>query len=165
MIKTGAGFLCGSGGSKQGENRLKKTVIIIAGCLLLSGCAKVRHLDQLLTLKDLANEQTLLNAYVEEQDKNFKLMLEEAESGTLDEYSNKRKVQRTFGDPVYARDVKEDGQELESWLYRYATEYFGGEKIYLYFDLDGNLVKSEYVEGTNGKSGQKTTPEDGFQEI
>jgi len=165
MIETGAGFLCGSGGSKQGENCLKRIVIIFIGCLLLSGCAKVRHLDQLLTLKDLADEQTRLGKYVEEQDRNFELMLEEAKAGTLDQYSNKRKIQRAFGDPVYARNMKEGDQELESWLYRYATKYFDVEKIYLYFDLDGNLVKSKYIEGTNGESGQETTPEDGFQEI
>ena len=165
MIKTGVGFLCGSGGSKQGENRLKKIIMIFTGCLLLSGCAKVHHLDRLLTLKDLADEQALLNQYVHEQNRNFELMLEEVKAGTLDRHSNKKRIRRAFGDPVYARNVKEGDQELESWLYRYATEYFGAEKIYLYFDLDGNFVKSEYIEGTNGESGQETTPEDGYQEI
>ena len=144
---------------------MKRLSIIFAGCLLLCGCSKVRHLDQLLTLKDLANEQTQLGQYVEGQDRNFELMLEEVKAGTLELYSNKRKIQRAFGDPVYARNVVEDDQELESWLYRYATQYFGAEKVYLYFDLDGNLVKSEYIEGTNGESGQETTPEDGRQEI
>ena len=144
---------------------MKRLSIIFAGCLLLCGCSKVRHLDQLLTLKDLANEQTQLGQYVEGQDRNFELMLEEIKAGTLELYSNKRKIQRAFGDPVYARNVVEDDQELESWLYRYATQYFGAEKVYLYFDLDGNLVKSEYIEGTNGESGQETTPEDGRQEI
>ena len=140
---------------------MKKLMIILVGCLLFSGCANVRHLDQLLTLKDLADEQAQLNAYVQEQDRNFELMLEEAKAGTLQQYSNKRTIQREFGDPVYARNVMEDDQQWESWLYRYATQYFGVEKIYLYFDLEGNLVKSKYLEGTNGESGQETTPEDG----
>ena len=130
----------------------------------MSGCAKARHLDQLLTLKNLADEQDQMKEYVQEQDQNFERMLEEARAGTLDQYSNKRKIQRTFGDPVYVRNVTKDDQELESWLYRYATKYFGAEKIYLYFDFDGNLVESEYKEGTDGKSGQETTPEDGLQE-
>ena len=141
-----------------------KKIVIISGCLLLIGCAKVSHLDQLLTLKDLADEQVQLGQYVQEQDQNFELMLEEVKAGTLSRHSNKRNIQRAFGDPVYARNVTEDDQELESWLYRYATQYFGVEKVYLYFDLDGNLVKSEYVGGANGESGQETTPEDGRQE-
>ena len=165
MIKTGAGSLYGSGGSEQGESGLKKAIIIFAGCLLLCGCAKVRHLDQLLTLKALADEQAQLSQYVEDQDRNFELMLEEVKAGTLDQYSNKRKIQRAFGDPVYARNVTKDDRDLESWLYRYATKYFGAEKIYLYFDFDGNLVKSEYIGGTDGESGQETTPENGQQEI
>ena len=88
-------------------------------------------------------------------------MLEEVKAGTLERHSNKKRIQRAFGDPVYARNVVKDDQELESWLYRYATEYFDVDKIYLYFDLDGNLVTSEYREGTNGESRQETTPEDG----
>ncbi len=144
---------------------MKKWIIIFAGCLLCCGCSKVRHLDQLLTLKDLADEQAQLGQFVEEQDRNFELMLEEAKAGTLELYSNKGKVQQTFGDPVYARNVTEEDQELESWLYRYATQYFGAQKVYLYFDLDGNLVKSEYIGGANGESGQETTPEDEQQEI
>ena len=144
---------------------MKRIVIIFTVCLFLGGCAKVGHIDELLTLKDLANEQDQIGQYVEEQDRNFELMLKEAKAGTLDDYSNKRNIQRAFGEPVYARNVAQDNQEIESWLYRYATKYFGVEKIYLYFDLDGNLVKSEYVGGTNGESGKETTTEDGFQEI
>jgi hypothetical protein len=139
-------------------------VIVFLGCLLLGGCAKVRHLDQLLTLKDLADEQTRLNRYIEKQDEKFERMREEARAGTLKEYSNKKKIRRAFGDPVYVRDVIKEDRELESWLYRYATAYFGSDKIYLYFDGDGNLVKSEYIEGTHGESEQETTPEDGRQE-
>lgn len=144
---------------------MRKPIILFAACLILGGCAKVRHLDQLLTLKDLADEQTRINEYVDEQDRNFERMLKEAKAGTLDQYSNKRKVQRAFGDPVYARIVTKDTRELESWLYRYAAQYFGTDKIYLYFDLDGNLVESEYLKGTHGESGQETTPEDGHAEI
>jgi len=133
------------------KNFLKKIIIIFAGVIFLSGCAKVRHMDQLLTLKGLAEEQVSMGRHVEEQDQKFELMLKEAKVGTLDQYSNKRKISRTFGRPIYVRNVTQDNQELESWLYRYATEFFGAEKIYLYFDLEGNLVKSEYVEEKNGK--------------
>lgn len=162
--RIGAGFLSGFDGNKR-ENDLKKFIIIFVGCALLSGCAKVRHLDQLLTLKALADEQEQLGQYVKEKNQNFDLMVKEAKEGTLEQYPNKRKIQRVFGDPVFARNVVTDGQDLESWLYRYATDYFGAEKIYLYFDLEGNLVKSQYMEGTYGKSGKETTPEDGQQEI
>lgn len=144
---------------------MKRFLTLFLGCLLLSGCSKVSHLDQLLTLKDLADEQEELNKYIDQQDKNFDRMLEEVKAGTLDQYSNKQKILRTFGEPVFARDVIEEGHGLESWLYRYTTQYFGTEKVYLYFDSEGNLVKSEYVGGKDGESGQETAPENGREKI
>lgn len=115
--------------------------------MLLSGCAKIQHMDQLLTLKSLADEQTQLNKYTEGQDKKFELLLVEVKAGTLKRYPTKKQILRAFGDPVYARGVLKDGRALESALYRHSTNFFGAEKIYLYFDADGNLVQSEHVEG------------------
>lgn len=140
---------------------MKKTIIIFAGILFLSGCAKARHLDQLLTLKNLADEQVQMNRYVESQDQNFESMIKEIEAGTLNQYSNKRKILRKFGDPIYVRNVTDGDQDLESWLYRYAAEFFGVEKIYLYFDSSGSLVKSEYIEERNGKIKKEAETKDG----
>jgi len=119
--------------------------------VVLSGCAKVQHLDQLLTLKGLADEQAMLGRYVEEQDQKFERMIEEVKAGTLDQYLNKRKILRVFGDPIYIKHVSKNDQELESWLYRYSTEFFDSEKIYLYFDSDDNLVESQYKGKNDGK--------------
>jgi len=130
---------------------LKKISILIFAVLVFSGCAKVKHLDQLLTLKGLADEQVAMNQYIEKQDQIFELMLEKAKAGTLDQYLNKRKILRTFGDPIFVKHVKRDDQELESWMYRYSTEFFDSEKIYLYFDLDGNIVNLEYKGRNNGE--------------
>jgi hypothetical protein len=140
-------------------------MMIFLGCVLAAGCAKVSHLDQLLTLKDLADEQTKLNQYTEERDRSFDRMLKEVKAGTLAQYANKRKVLRTFGEPIFAREIVEGDQTLETWLYRYATKYFGAEKVYLYFDPEGNLVRSEYQEGKDGESGKEATTENGPKEI
>lgn len=130
---------------------MKKGVVIFAGVMLLGGCAKVRHLDQLLTLKELAGERDRMDRYVAEQNRKFESMVGEIKAGRLDQYPHKRKIRRAFGDPVYASEVTKEGRELESWLYRRATEFFGAEKIYLYFDAEGNLVDSQYIEGKNGE--------------
>jgi len=129
---------------------LSKICIIFLTAIILSGCAKVAHLDQLLTLKGLADEQDQMGKYIDAQDEKFELMLDEMKAGTLDQYLNKRKIVRTFGDPIYVKTVERDEQQLEVWLYRYAGKFFGSEKIYLYFDSDENLVDSEYFEESNG---------------
>jgi len=133
------------------ENRLKKISVLFLTLLVLSGCAKVQHLDQLLTLKGLADEQDRMGQYVEEQNQKFELMIDEIEAGTLDQYLNKGKILRAFGDPIHVKHVNKNDQELESWLYRYSTQFFDSEKIYLYFDPDDNLVGSEYIGKRDGK--------------
>jgi len=124
---------------------LNKIVILFLTVLVFSGCAKVQHLDQLLTLKGLADEQVKMGQYIEEQDQRFELMLSEVRAGTLDQYLNKRKIVKAFGNPIHVKHVNKNDQELESWLYRYSTQFFDSEKIYLYFDPDDNLVESEYI--------------------
>lgn len=130
---------------------MRRILTVIVGTLLLGGCAKVSHMDQLLTLKGVADEQSRIGKFVEEQDRKFDQMVAEAKAGTLDQYMNKRKFVRAFGEPVVVTMVKEDDRELETWLYRHATEYFHADKIYLYFDDDGNLVRSEFREANDGK--------------
>jgi len=119
--------------------------------MVLSGCAKISHLDQLLTLKGLADEQDQMGKQINEQNQKFEMMLSEMKAGTLDQYLNKKKIVGIFGDPIYVKTVKSDDRQMEVWLYRYAVKFFGSEKIYLYFDSDGKLVKSEYFEGTHGE--------------
>ena len=130
---------------------MRKISILFLTLIVLSGCAKVQHLDQLLTLKSLADEQVVMGQYVKEQNQKFELMIEEFEAGTLDQYLNKKKILRAFGDPIHVKHVNKNDQELESWLYRYSTQFFDSEKIYLYFDPDDNLIESEYIRKRNGK--------------
>jgi len=130
---------------------LKALLILFISVFVLSGCAKVQHLDQLLTLKGLADEQVKLGKYVDKQDQKFEMMLEEVKAGTLVQYLNKRKIVRTFGDPIYVKQVKRDDQELETWMYRYSTQFFDSEKVYLYFDSDDNLVESQYIGANDGE--------------
>jgi len=99
----------------------------------------------------LADEQVKMNKYVEEQDQRFEQMLSEVQAGTLDQYLNKKKIVRAFGNPIHVKHVNKNDQELESWLYRYSTQFFDSEKIYLYFDPNDNLVESEYIGKKDGK--------------
>ena len=141
----------GSLGTGDREGPVRNIVLLIAGACLFGGCAKVSHMEQLLTLKAAADEQSQIATNVDERDRKFDLMVAEAKAGTLDQYGNKRKIERVFGKPVYARKAAWGGPEAESWLYRYATEYFQADKIYLYFNTDGNLVRSEFLENKNGE--------------
>ena len=129
---------------------MNKIPLMLMICLIVSGCSKVSHLDQLLTLKDLADEQEQMGKQIQAQDQKFEMMLDEMKAGTLNQYANKSKISRAFGGPIYMKTVQQDDHWRDVWLYRYAGKFFGSEKIYLYFDADDNLVGSEYFGGSNG---------------
>jgi len=133
------------------ENNLNKIYILLFLTTICGGCAKISHLDQLLTLKGLADEQVQMGKQIDEQDQKFEMMLEEVKAGTLNQYLNKKLIVQEFGEPIYIKSVNKNEQQMEVWLYRYAAEFFGAEKIYLYFDSDENLINSEYMERPNGE--------------
>ena len=106
---------------------------------------QLQHLDELLTLQDMSKDRDQQIKYVDEQNKKFDQLLEVVNAGRLSEYSDKKKVVKAFGEPILAKSIVEDGQPAEEWLYRYATKYFNSDKIYLYFDGQGNLIRGQHV--------------------
>jgi hydroxymethylpyrimidine pyrophosphatase-like HAD family hydrolase len=130
--------------------------------LIFNGCSIVSHKNELLTLKGLGDEQVEMNKQVEEQNQRFERMLEEQKAGTLNLYLSKGKIVRTFGEPIYVKNVTQDDQDLELWMYRYATQFFGSEKVYLYFDSNEHLVKSEFIKENNGEIREETKEEVGL---
>ena len=119
--------------------------ILVISVILLCGCAKVEHLDQLLTLKSLSDNQAQQTKLVESRDKKFGKLLEAIKSNRLSEYPDKKSVFNTFGEPIFIKKTVKDEKPIEKWLYRCAVKMTGSEKVYLYFDDAGKLVDSLYV--------------------
>jgi hypothetical protein len=113
--------------------------------IFLSGCAKVAHLDQLLTIKAYSDNKDLQEKFILQQNQNFKKLLAAVKDGTLEPGTTHRVILKEFGAPILSRLTAADGKDLDVWLYRYATEYFNSEKVYLYFDQEGKLVKWDLV--------------------
>ena len=132
------------------KNHVKQYIIIVS-TLTLAGCAKLSHLDQLLTLKDLSDEQDRLAVFVEEQDKRFEKLLAAYADKTIEQYQDQKSILKAFGEPVWRRSIQNDQQPLEQWLYRYSTQFFDSPKVYFYFDEKGKVVKWEYVQGNKGQ--------------
>ncbi len=45
-----------------------------------------------------------------------------------------------------------EGSQVERWIYRPYVKYFNTELVYLYFDADGKLIKSEYFPSPENES-------------
>lgn len=118
---------------------------LIACIVFFAGCAKLQHLDQLLTLQDMSKEGDRMDAHAREQDAKFDRLVKAVKDGSLDQGTSKKRAVKLFGDPVLIEAVERNGNNEEQWLYRRAKEFFGGEKVYLYFDAGDRLADWLYV--------------------
>ncbi|MFA5059597.1 MAG: hypothetical protein WC676_03120 [Candidatus Omnitrophota bacterium] len=126
---------------------MKKEIIILSfGLIIFCGCAKLAHLEELLTLKSFSDNQAQQVKYVEVQDKKFALLLEAIKNDQMKDHPDKKEFLKTFGQPILAKRVVENGVELEEYLYRYSAKLSGSEKVYVYFDAQGKISRWRYVE-------------------
>lgn len=117
-------------------------------CLLLfiiSGCAKVQHLPELLTLKGVADAQVAMAKEVTAADKKFDALAADVKTGKIADYKNRKAIVRKFGPPILSEERMKDGALYNVALYRYATQFFGSDKVYLYYDGSGALKKWEFI--------------------
>ncbi len=113
---------------------------------MTSGCAKIAHLPQLLTLKAASDNKVLQQKQYDQENENFQKILEAVQANTMEQYPTQKDIQETFGDPVFTRPITEDnGDVVEQWLYRHSTKFFSPEKVYLYFDRNKNLIRWEHI--------------------
>ncbi len=127
---------------------MKRFSMLVVILLFSCGCAKLSHLQELLTLKGLSDNQDDLNRYVEKQDKKFDQLLAVVKAWRLNEFSDKKSFLKEFGDPVLTKKL-DNG--TEQWLYRYTAKLFGSEKVYLYFDNSGKFVDYKHVTPDSNK--------------
>lgn len=120
-------------------------VMIALSPLLLTGCAKISHLDQLLTLKDLSDEQDRLERHIQTRDEKFEFLVKAVQDGTIGRYKNQKSLRRHFGEPVYTEKITQDGRLLDLWVYRYTTKFFDSPKVQLYLDSSGQLIRWDYL--------------------
>ena len=122
---------------------------------IVSGCAQLSHLDQLLTLKASSDNRALQHKFVKSQDKNFTDLLAAIKDNTIRQFTDKKQFLKKFGAPVVAHPSVREGKPVEVWLYRYAVRFFDSEKVYLYFDDQGKLLSLEHLRPENQEVSRK----------
>ncbi len=137
---------CGIRQDSQDWSLYKRLVCVgcLVSCVFFAGCGfvkKVQHLPQLLTLKRYSQEQTKISEEVQKQNQKFDALAVSISEEGFKKYKNAAQIRMDFGKPVFARVAEHNGRPVEEWLYRHATEFKNTDKIYLYFDFDGNLLE------------------------
>ena len=114
--------------------------------VLLCGCAKVAHLNELLTLKRVADSQKQIEIYLAKQERGFNKLNEDIKNKVLVKGQLKRSIIAKYSEPVLTKVPEPENAGIkEILLYRHPTNYFKSDRIYLYFD-NGNKLISWKVE-------------------
>ena len=114
--------------------------------VLLCGCAKVTHLNELLTLKRVADSQKQIEIYLAKQERGFNKLNEDIKNSALAKGQLKRSIIAKYSEPVLTKEPEPESAGIkEILLYRHPTNYFKSDRIYLYFD-NGNKLISWKVE-------------------
>ncbi len=151
MIKIGEGFLCIFGGWVK-KVHMKKFYPLFFILFFLTGCAKVEHLQELLTLKALSDDRDRQDIYIRNHDESFERLLTAVKNNSLDQFPDKKSFLKAFGKPLLSEQTVWKGEPREKWLYRYPTRAFGSPKVYLYFDKSGKLKSWQYSPGQEDKN-------------
>lgn len=120
---------------------------VIAAALILliltSGCSLLDHLDQIMTLSDYTRDKEAQEEVVHSIDTHYDALVAAVQSGKIKEYSNQKEILQAFGEPILIKAIETSGQHQEQWLYRHGLPTKAKDKVYLYFDTKGKLLKYE----------------------
>ena len=120
---------------------LKKIIpyllVIVLG---LSGCAALENLDALTALGQYSREKDAQHRMVKCINTHYDALSKAIDQGTISKYKNKTAFLKTFGEPILKADL---GNGTQRWLYRYAIYRYAKDKVYVYFDHAGTVVKWE----------------------
>ena len=141
---------------KGHANRFFYLSFLIAACVIFTGCAKLKHLRELLLIKKVANEQSEVSRYVELKDERFDVLYSMVETGDVKRYDTAEKVLKYFGEPIKKQPAPYNARH-SVWYYRKSTQFFGSPEVYLYFDEDNKLIDWKAQGGSDGKGKQETT--------
>ena len=118
-------------------------LFFVAG-LVLPGCAKLAHLRELLTLQAYSDNNEEKTRFIENADKRFEALVQELKAGRLARTMQQEDIRRVYGAPIYDKIIAgESGEARTLWMYRRQTDYARKEKVYLYFDEQGMLIRGE----------------------
>jgi len=126
---------------------MTRLLFSIALIIFSAGCSKLANLNELLTLKSVADSQAAMAKDVAATNKLFDQLAAAIKSGAIKDYSSQDKIRKQFGVPILEKQESKDDEMYTVWLYRYATEFFNSDKVYLYFNSSGTLQLWEFVEG------------------
>jgi len=116
------------------------TPYILFMFLGLSGCSILSNLDEITTLSDYSSEKDAQHRQAKIIDDHYNALLKFIDQGNISHYIDKTSFIHSFGEPILKKELSNGA---ERWLYRYAIYRLAKNKVYVYFDREGKMVKWE----------------------
>lgn len=119
-------------------------ILVYLIVILLCGCAKITHLNELLTLKRASDNRAQIESYLAKQERGFNTLSDDIKNNRLKQGQLKRYIIANYSDPVLTKEPGPENPGIKDiLLYRHPTNYFNSDRIYLYFDNANRLVSWE----------------------
>ena len=108
--------------------------------LALSGCAALNNMDELTQLGKYSREKDSQHRLVQAINEHYNALILVIAQKQISDYKDESSFLKYFGEPILKKDLK-DG--VQRWLYRYAIYRLAKDKVYVYFDRNGKMIKWE----------------------
>ncbi|MFA5363470.1 MAG: hypothetical protein WC335_09590 [Candidatus Omnitrophota bacterium] len=122
----------------------KILVFVYCAAMFSGGCSFIGRSQEILFLKQMADNQSGIERYVQKQERGFDILRGDIEYNLLQKGTAKEEIVSRYGDPVYCSDSADTPDCRQMCLYRYPTRFFSSDKIYLYFDRGQDLCRWEF---------------------
>ena len=116
--------------------------VFICVCFAAGGCS-----GRIGTLLEAARSQSAAETHLQAETKNFNSLKTAIEQGRLKSGLSQKYIKNNIGNPVVVQAEKYG----ERWVYKPAEgNFFDNNKINLYFDDKGHLIKYRVFEPADG---------------
>jgi hypothetical protein len=112
-------------------------LIVLVG---LCGCHALGNLDQLSVLGQYARDNDDQHRLVKANDEHYDELKRVIAGGQIGHYKDRSSFIYAFGEPILKKDLPGG---VQRWLYRYAIYWTAKDKVYVYFDRNGKMIKWE----------------------
>ena len=121
---------------------MRRVVFVFLIAFSLSGCFRKDRAQAIATLEALAEERAAQEEIIESERARFSLLIKAVEDGTIKKGLSEEEIHRLYGKPQIIKHP--DAADIDKILvFAEPLNYFGTEKVYLYFDQDEKLVSWE----------------------
>lgn len=115
-------------------------ICLSAFCFSFSACVKLVKSERLDTLLELKQDQESMDQSLKQDEENFKRVKGALKKGDIKIGDPQSEIIEVVGEPA----VRHNEKRGERWAYKLPKEsWFGGKKIYLFFDSDQIMTEYE----------------------